>query len=164
MAIMKGWVPAAGPFGELQREMNHLFDSVFGKHFGTVGRLRVGYVYPPMNVWETADHYLVACEVPGLEMEDLEVYVTGDELTVSGRRGSAVPEEGVALHRRERDCGDFNRAITLPGPVDNSRTEATLAEGVLMIRIAKSEEAKPKRITVQVAGDSQTGENKGGQS
>ena len=162
MAIMKGWVPAAAPFGELQREMNRLFDSVFGKHFGTAGRLRVGYVYPPMNVRETPDHYVVSCEVPGLEMEDLEVYVTGDELTVSGRRASAVPEEGVTLHRRERETGDFSRAITLPGPVESARTEATLAEGVLTVRIPKSEEAKPKRITVQVDADGRAKADEGG--
>jgi HSP20 family protein len=162
MAIMKGWVPAAGPFGELQREMNHLFDSVFGKHFSTVGRLRVGYVYPPMSVRETPDEYLVSCEVPGLEMEDLEVYVTGDELTVSGRRSSAVPEEGVTLHRHERESGDFSRAITLPGPVDSGRTAATLTEGVLAVRIPKSEAAKPKRINVQVDVDGRAKEEQGG--
>jgi HSP20 family protein len=150
MAIMKGWVPAAGPFGELQREMNHLFDVVWGKQFGTAGRMRAGYVYPPMNVWETEDGYVVACEMPGLEMEDLEVYVTGDQLTVSGRRDGSVPEERVTLHRHERDTGRFSRGITLPGPVDRAKTEATLTDGVLVIRIPKSEEAKPKRVAVQV--------------
>jgi HSP20 family protein len=149
MAIMKGWVPAAGPFGELQREMNRVFDAVFGKQFGAAGRLRAGYVYPPMNVWETDDAYTVACEVPGLEMEDLEVYVTGDQLTVSGRRQETVPEEGVTLHRHERDTGRFSRGITLPGPVDGAKTEATLTDGVLVVRVPKSEEAKPKRVAVQ---------------
>ena len=122
----------------------------------------MGYVYPPMNVRETPDYYVVSCEAPGLEMEDLEVYVTGDELTVSGRRASAVPEEGVTLHRRERETGDFSRAITLPGPVESARTEATLAEGVLTVRIPKSEEAKPKRITVQVDADGRAKADEGG--
>jgi HSP20 family protein len=149
MAIVRGWVPAPRPFEELQREMNRLFDSVFGKEFGPFTRLRAGSVYPPMNVWETDDHYVVACEVPGLEMEDLEVYVTGDQLTVSGRRETAVPEQAT-LHRHERDAGQFSRALTLPGPVDSGKTEAALADGVLTIRIPKTEEAKPKRVTVKV--------------
>jgi HSP20 family protein len=164
MAIMKGWVPAAGPFGELQREMNRLFDTVFGRHFSTVGRMRVGYVYPPMNAWETSDAYVVSAEVPGLEMEDLEVFVTGDQLTVSGRRSTGIPEEGVTLHRRERDGGEFSRAITLPGPVDSTHTAATLADGVLMIRIPKAEEAKPKRIAVQAPAQELPSDGKGGPS
>lgn len=149
MAI-KAWVPAAGPFGELQREMNRVFDTVFGKQFGGPGRMRVGYVYPPMNVRETADHFIIDCEVPGLEMEDLEVYVAGDQLTVSGQRKGALPEDGVTLHRHERDAGRFSRAITLPGPVDSSATEATLSDGVLTVRIPKTEDTKPKRVEVRV--------------
>ena len=147
---MKAWVPAAGPFAQLQREMNRVFDSVFGRHFQSVGRIRSGYVYPPTNVRETDDAYTVQCEVPGLEMADLEVYVTGDQLTVSGSRTSTVPEEEVTLHRRERDAGRFSRAVTLPGPVDSSGTEATLADGILTVRIPKTEEAKPKRVEVHV--------------
>jgi HSP20 family protein len=151
MAIIRGWVPAPGPFGELQREMNRVFDAVFGKQLGSPGRIRTSYVYPPMNVWETADGYVVACEVPGLEMGDLEVFVAGDQLTVSGNRAGSIPDSAT-LHRRERDSGHFSRAITLPGPVDSAKTEATLAEGVLTVRIAKAEEAKPKRITVHLEG------------
>ena len=151
MALIRGWVPAPGPFGELQREMNRVFDAVFGKQLGSTGRIRTGYVYPPMNVWETPDGYVVACEVPGLEMGDLEVFVAGDQLTVSGNRPAGVPDD-VTLHRRERDGGHFSRAITLTGPVDSAKTEATLAEGVLVVRIAKAEEVKPKRITVHLEG------------
>ena len=149
MAMIRGWVPAPGPFGELQREMNRVFDAVFGKQLGSPGRIRAGYVYPPMNVRETPDGYVVACEVPGLEMGDLEVYVAGDQLTVSGNRPGGIPDDAT-LHRRERDSGHFSRAITLPGPVDSTKTEATLAEGVLVVRIPKAEEAKPKRITVHL--------------
>ena len=148
---MKAWVPAAGPLAELQREMNRVFDSVFGRHFKPVGRIRSGYVYPPTNVRETDDAYTVRCEVPGLEMADLDVYVTGNQLTVSGSRKRTIPEEKVTLHRHERDSGRFSRAVTLPSPVDSSGTEATLADGILAIRIPKTEEAKPKRVEVHVA-------------
>jgi HSP20 family protein len=148
MAI-RAWVPSAEPFAQLQREMNRLFDSVFGKHFAT-GRVRAAYVYPATNVRETADAYVVTCEVPGLEMDDVEVYVTRDQLTLSGSRNDGLPKEGVTLHRRERDGGQFSRAINLPGPVQGDATEATLSNGVLTIRIPKAEEAKPKRVQVNV--------------
>jgi len=149
MAI-RAWVPSAEPFGQLQREMNRLFDSVFGRHFGS-GRLRSAQVYPATNVRETADAYVVTCEVPGLAMDDLEVYVARDQLTLSGERESGIPEEGATLHRRERESGRFSRAITLPGPVQSDATEATLAHGVLTVRIPKAEETKPKRVQVEVA-------------
>ncbi|HUU11624.1 MAG TPA: Hsp20/alpha crystallin family protein [Phycisphaerae bacterium] len=148
---MKAWVPSAGPFSQLQREMNRVFDSVFGQYFGPAGRIRSGYVYPSVNVRETDEAYLVACEVPGQEMDDLEVYVTGNQLTLSGSRQGTIPEEGVTLHRRERDTGRFSRAITLPGPVDSAKTQATLADGVLTVRLARTEETRPRRVQVRVA-------------
>lgn len=147
MAI-RAWVPAAEPFALLQREMNRVFDAVFGKHFG-VGRARSAYVYPATNVHETEEAYVVECEVPGLEMDDLEVYVTGDLLTLSGTRAETIPSEGASLHRRERDTGRFSRAITLAGPVQGDKTEATLAHGILTVRVPKAEESKPKRIQVK---------------
>jgi len=148
MAI-RAWVPSAEPFAQLQREMNRLFDSVFGKHF-TTGRVRSAYVYPATNVRETGEAYVITCEVPGLEMDDVEVYVTREQVTLSGTRDDGIPREGTTLHRRERDSGHFSRAINLPGPVDSDGTEATLSAGVLTIRIPKAEEAKPKRVQVNV--------------
>jgi HSP20 family protein len=145
---MRAWVPGVH-LAELQREMNRVFDSVFGKQFGGAGRWQIGYVYPPMNVTDTADHYLVRCEVPGMEMEDLEVHVAGDQLTVSGVRRAGIPEEGVTLHRREREGGKFSRAITLPGPVDGGKTDAKLADGILTVMIPKSEASKPKRVEIR---------------
>ncbi len=157
---LRGWVPAAGPLSELQREMNRLFDSVFGKHVQQLGRIRAGYVYPPMTVRETRDDYVVECEVPGLEMDDLEVTVTGNHLTVAGRRADAVPEENVTLHRRERDAGRFSRALTLPGTVDSTKCEAHLAKGILSIRVPKAEETKPKRVPLAVEGRSESAPKK----
>ncbi len=148
MAI-RGWVPAFGPLSEFQREIDRLFEGVFSKQFGRPGRWRVGYVFPPINVRETDADYLVECELPGLKMEDLEVTVTGDQLTVAGTRPETTPGEDATLHRRERDAGAFSRAITLPGAVEPDRCEARLQHGVLSLRIPKSDAAKPKRIEVR---------------
>jgi len=145
----RAWIPSPGPYAQLQREMNRLFDTVFGRHLGP-GRVRAACVYPGTNVRETQDAYVVACEVPGLEMDDLEVTVTAGQLTLSGVRRSSIPDEGATLHRRERDTGQFSRAVTLPGPVQSDAAEATLSNGVLTVRIPKTEESKPKRVHVQV--------------
>lgn len=146
---LKAWVPAAGPVAELQREMNRLFDSVFGQHFGAIGRLRAGYVYPPMNVWETDEQYQVACEVPGLEMDDLEVSVTGDVLTIRGEKKDETVQKGRNYHRVERRYGSFTRSLTLPAPVNTDGVEAKARNGVLEIRLPKKEEVKPRRVEVK---------------
>ena len=147
MAI-KGWVPAVGPLTEFQREVDRLFGRLFGNHLGAPGRMRSGYVYPPVNVRETAEQYVVECELPGLDMEELEVIVSGDQVAVAGERPDRLPAEGATLHRRERDTGRFNRALALPGPIQPDRCEARLRDGVLTIRVPKAEEAKPKKIPV----------------
>jgi HSP20 family protein len=148
MAI-KGWVPALGPLAQFQREIDRLFGAVFDRQFGRPGILRAGYVFPPVNLRESDEEYLVRCELPGLEMEDLEVTVTGDHLTVTGERADPTPEEGVTLHRRERDFGRFSRALTLPGPVEGDKCRATLRDGILTIRIPKAAAARPKRVQVR---------------
>ena len=93
MAI-KAWVPAAGPFGELQRAMNRVFDTVFGKHFAGPGRLRVGYVYPPMNVRETDDHFVI--ERPSVSLSRSGSRLCGfsriaPRCTTGYSRGSLLP-------------------------------------------------------------------------
>jgi HSP20 family protein len=86
--------------------------------------------------------------LPGLKLENLEITVSGDnQITLKGRRKPIAPE-GVEWHRQERGFGDFERAVMLPAGVDPAKVEARLENGVLTIKMAKTESAKPKKITV----------------
>jgi HSP20 family protein len=77
--------------------------------------------------------------------------VVGSDLTIRGKRGEE-PSEGTAYHRRERGAGEFNRVLRLPIEVDADRVEATLRDGVLLVKLPKAESARPKKIKVSTTG------------
>ena len=104
--------------------------------------------FPALNVWEEGDKLLAEAEVPGLKMDDLEVTVQGDELTIKGER-QADEEEDVTYHRRERGLGRFSRVIRLPVEVNADKVQATLRDGVLTITLPKAEAVLPRKIEVK---------------
>jgi HSP20 family protein len=106
--------------------------------------------FPPVNVWEDHDHLYVEAELPGCEQPDLELLVHGRRLTIQGRRHQPPQDKGV-WHRQERGYGTFSRSLDLPAPVDPDQIEADLRSGILMIRLAKHAEVRPRRIVVKEA-------------
>ena len=105
--------------------------------------------YPALNLWEDEDALTLETELPGLEMKDVEIYVTGqNQLTIKGERKSLVVEKGT-LQRQERGFGTFVRSLTLPAPVDETKVEAHLDNGVLRLRMPKHEAAKPRKIEIK---------------
>lgn len=129
----------------LGQEMDSLLSSFFDG--GSFSPLRTRS-FPAINVWEDAESLHAEAEVPGLTMNDLEIFVVGDELTIKGRRGAEKTEQ-VSYHRQERGVGEFARVLTLPYPVNAEKVEATLKDGVLMIVLPKAEEAKPRKIQIK---------------
>jgi HSP20 family protein len=81
-------------------------------------------------------------------MEDLEVLVTGDELTLKGERRE-VKLEGASYHRHERGVGTFSRTVRLPIAIDSNKVQARLQEGVLTVTLPKSEASRPRKIEVK---------------
>ena len=105
--------------------------------------------YPAFNVWEDADKVFVEAELPGLDLKDLEIYVTaGNHLTLKGERKPNVPEKGL-WHRQERGFGKFSRSLTLPFNVDADKVDARFENGVLLVALPKHESARPRKITVK---------------
>jgi HSP20 family protein len=137
--------PLWNQFQQFQSEMNRLFDRWNGGA-GPEG----GYAaFPALNVWEEADQVFVEAELPGLKLEDLEIYVTGgNQLTIKGERKPNVPEKGL-WHRQERAFGTFSRSLALPFPVDPDKVDARLENGVLLVKLAKHESARPRKIPVK---------------
>jgi HSP20 family protein len=131
---------------QVQREMNRLFD-----RWGTGGDWPRAFTpaYPVVNVWEDADSVYVEAEMPGLDLKDLEIYVTGgNQLALKGERKPDVPSKGV-WHRQERGHGSFARVLTLPFEVDREKVDARFENGVLLVKLAKHAAAKPRKITVK---------------
>ena len=134
-------------FNQMNRLRGEL-DRVFGLE--ATGRSRVGG-FPPVNIWEDDHGFYVEAELPGLELEDLEILVQeGDELSIKGSRKQAELEGGV-WRRRERGHGEFERAFKLSTDVDVAHVNAELKHGVLTITLPKSEAVKPRKIKVNVA-------------
>ena len=134
------------PFGDLER-MRHQMDRLFEDAMMPY-RLPQAGVFPLINLTEDKDSYYVRAELPGVKADELDIQVTGKNLTISGERKIAAVQEGARYHRREREAGTFSRIIGLPGEVDTDRVEAKLDNGILTVVVSKAEIAKPKQITV----------------
>jgi HSP20 family protein len=141
---MLGRANGANPVHRLREEMDHLFDNIFGA--ATAG-LTYARGYPALNVWEDDGNLYAEAEVPGLTMDNLEVFVVGDELTIKGERKQA--DSNATYHRRERGVGQFSRTLRLPMPIDADKVEASLKDGVLSVRMPKAEAARPRKIEVR---------------
>jgi HSP20 family protein len=111
---------------------------------------RAGFV-PSFEVKETKDGYLFKADVPGVRESDLDITVTGNRLTVSGKREAEKEERNDTYYTYERSYGDFTRSFTLPDGVDMNSVRADLSQGVLTLSIRRTPEAEPKKIAVQSA-------------
>lgn len=147
--LMTRWEPLTNVWGELNRfrsEMDRLFDSY---RFDRAGWPALAPAYPTVNVWQDGEYVYAEAELPGMELSDLEIYVTGgNQLMITGERKAPAQANGV-WHRQERPHGNFSRPLTLPVDVEAERIEAKLVNGVLSITMPKCEQAKPRKITVK---------------
>ena len=104
--------------------------------------------WPPTNVLETKDRFVVRSEVPGLAESDVSVSVEDDALVIRGERKADVPQ-GYKVHMRERQAYAFTRKFPLPARVDADAVTATLKDGVLTVTLPKAKEALPRQIAVK---------------
>jgi HSP20 family protein len=102
-----------------------------------------------MNVWTDADSAVVTAELSGVSLDDIEISVEDDTLTLRGNRQPAELGEGVTYHRRERRYGSFLRSFRLPFRVDAEKVDAIFRNGVLSISLPRAEEDKPRRIAIR---------------
>ncbi|MBV9949382.1 MAG: Hsp20/alpha crystallin family protein [Myxococcales bacterium] len=133
----------------LQRRLDRAFDQWAEPYpQGERARRRPRTAWPPTNVFETKEAFVVKAEVPGLAEGDVAVSVEDEALVVRGERKSDVPE-GYTVHLRERSPVAFTRKLPLPARVDSDAVSATLRDGVLTITLPKAKEALPRQIAVK---------------
>ncbi len=153
MALIR-WEPVA-ELNTIQNEMNRLFNTLVdqptqtGRGNGTMRRW-----LPPMDLVETADHYVLRADLPGLSDGDVSVQLEDNVLTISGERKAEREQQQEGYFRLERSFGSFSRALTLPAGVDPDGVDAHFDRGVLEIRIAKPEQKKPKTVQINLGGQS----------
>jgi HSP20 family protein len=103
---------------------------------------------PAIDIVERKDAYVVAVELPGIKLDDLEIAYQDGLLTIQGERGPAPNSAAEQTHLLERRYGQFRRSVTLPQHVTPDAIDASFEDGVLTVLIPKAAEAKPKRIQV----------------
>jgi len=130
------------PFEQLQHELDRMADAAFGRGAG---------VYPPVNVFDGGDAFVVKAELPGLRPEQIDVSVEDDTLVVRGERHLTNPGETGGYHRRERGEGEFRRVVRMPGRLAGDETRAEYRDGVLTVRVAKAKERRPQRVEIQAS-------------
>jgi len=106
---------------------------------------------PDFEIKETKDGFVFKADVPGIKEKDLEITMTGNRLTISGKREAEKEEATDTYYARECSYGGFTRAFTLPEGTDsNNNIRAELTQGVLTLLLPKRSELQPKRIEVKV--------------
>lgn len=140
------------PFNDVWSEMGRLYDEMnqaFGRLGYRDGLGRFAMSYPALDLWQDADNFYVEAELPGMELADLEITVSGEnQLSLKGSRKVPEIEQGI-WHRRERRYGEFTRILGLPHPVDAEHVHASMKHGVLTIMLPKTAASKPRRIEVK---------------
>lgn len=131
-------------FQDLQREMGRLFQT-----FPAWGAMRWSGVFPPINVYELPDRFVVRTEVPGIAAEAIDLSLTGETLTLRGERRRPEGVSDESYRRQERPFGRWSRSVSLPERVDAARVTAECVHGVLTVVLPKREDARPRQISVR---------------
>jgi HSP20 family protein len=145
---MSNWEPLT-----MRDAMERFFDEGFMPPMrGRLGRWmreREGGVYRlPVDAYTTEDAVVIEAAIPGVDPDKVDITVDGDVVTISAEIPSS-PTEGRTYAISERFSGTLRRSLNLNVPVEAGKAEASFENGVLTLRLPKSEEIKPKKITVQ---------------
>jgi len=141
------WQQRWDPFRELQREMGRLFESL--EPFRSARQVQN---YPPLNLYDAGDRYLLSAQLPGMTPTDIDLTITGETLTLRGERKRPEGVKDDSYRRQERPMGRWARTITLPDRVDSAEVGASFSDGILTVSLPKAEDAKPRHITVTAPG------------
>ncbi|HSO02258.1 MAG TPA: Hsp20/alpha crystallin family protein [Gaiellaceae bacterium] len=142
MATLVRWEPMR-ELATLQTEMSRLMNGLFEGN----GRTAQSWV-PAVDVWETENDLVYAFDLPGVSEEQISIELHEDTLTVSAQRERTEERTEDGVVRFERRFGTFARAVGVPSGVTEDGIKADYRDGVLEIRVAKPEAAKPRRIQI----------------
>ena len=146
--LLRRWHPVQDMLA-VQDEINRIFSEVIVRRGERQPEAASATAWSPrLDMAETDQDFVVYVDLPGVKQDQLELTVEDNSLLIKGAKPAAEPQEGETVHRAERSTGDFYRSLPLPASVDAQNITASLTDGVLEIRLAKAEQAKPRRIEV----------------
>jgi HSP20 family protein len=141
--------PAADQWADPLSTLRRIQDEV-NRAFGGY-RWQEPTEFPPLNVWRGEHGVKVVAEVPGVGLDQMEISVHQNTLTIKGTREPQVKEPDVAVHRSEREYGPFTRIVTLPFNVDPDQVKASVHNGILSIDLPRPESDKPRKIAIKTS-------------
>jgi HSP20 family protein len=145
---------ALSPFEEMEKR----FEEWFRRPFSLLGpswfpKLRMAEmeeISPTVDIFEEGDDVVVKAELPGIKKEDIDVKLTDSSITISGEKKKEEKVEKKNYYRMERSYGSFTRTFSLPADVQTDKAKAEFKDGILQIRVPKTEEAKQKEKKVLI--------------
>ena len=143
------------PFKEMD-ELQRRFSNLFGlaptrRPDGKQEAMTVAEWSPLVDITEDDKEYLIKAELPEVRKEEVKVSVENGVLCITGQRKFEKEESNKRYHRIERAYGSFTRSFGVPDDADDTKVSAEFKDGVLTVRLPKSEKARPKSIDVKVA-------------
>lgn len=131
--------------------LNTIFDDLYqinrdlNKFLKTGSRNRASW--PEVNIYESQDQYTIVCRTPGIAKEDISITFKDNSLKITGEKKAEKPEKHN-YHLKERGSGKFERNVLLHDKIDDSKIDAQMKNGLLLVKVPKAPEAQPKSITI----------------
>lgn len=136
------------PFGGFRTEFDRLFNALRDPFHWEGAGLTAAWDLP-LDVEETDKEIVVRAEIPGVKADELQLSISGNALVIGGEKKEQEERKEKGYFYQERRFGSFRREVPLPTAVDADNVQAEYADGVLHVRLQKSQEALPKRIPVK---------------
>lgn len=144
---LAAWAPFE-QLSNLREEINRLFDVPMG----VLNRETDLFGWAPaVDLYESKDHFIAKAELPGMKKEEIDLSLHQGTLIISGERRVESNSSDADASRSERFFGRFQRSVDLPKPVDSNKVTATYKDGILTVTLPKTEESKPKQISVKAS-------------
>jgi len=143
-------------FARWDRDMDRMMEDFFGRRARPwwperwFRREDLEVKAPTMDVYEEKDDIVVKAELPGMDKENIEVNLTDHTLTIKGEKKKEEEVKEENYYRSERSYGSFFRTLELPASVHGEKVKAAFKNGILEVRMPKTEEAKAKEIKVKI--------------
>jgi HSP20 family protein len=138
---------------ELHRRLSSVFDLAPARRNNLTTdeeNMTVPEWAPAVDIIEDEKEYLIKVELPEVRKEDVKVTVENGTLTISGERKAELEDRNRKFHRIERFYGRFVRSFSIPDDTEDHKVQAEFRDGVLRVKLAKGEKARPRQIEVTV--------------
>jgi len=148
MSNLTRWEPGREMM-TLREAMDRLFDDAFTRPFSLTREGGSNWSSLAIDMYQTDNDVVVKAAMPGIKADEVQINITGDILTIKGETKHEEEKKEKAWHMREHRWGAFERSVMLPTTVNADKANADFENGILTITLPKSEEVKPKTITVK---------------